>query len=119
MFNILKREFECNFTPGNRNYSRLYRSCLEAINKYQDTDTGCQISAEDWASLYSIIHFDVSKHNDRLRNSSADIEVRFNLGGNFRNIADNANQPFYVYAVVLSDRHLQLEGLSGRMNIII
>ena len=94
-------------------------SFLEAVNKYQDTDTGCQLSAEDWASLYPIHHFDVSKHNDRLKNSSADIEIRFNLGNNFRNLANNADQPFYVYAVILCDRYLQLEGLSGRMNIII
>ena len=114
-----EREFECNFTPQNRNYSRLYMSFLDAVNKYQDTDTGCQLSAEDWASLYPIHHFDVSKHSDRLKNSSADIEIRFSLGGNFMNIANNADQPFYVYAVVLSDRYLQLEGLSGRMNVII
>jgi len=114
-----EREFECNFSPQNRNYSRLYMSFLDAVNKYQDTDTGCQLSAEDWASLYPIHHFDVSKHNDRLKNSSADIEIRFSLGGNFRNIANNADQPFYVYAVVLSDRFFQLEGLSGRMNVII
>ena len=114
-----EREFECNFTPQNRNYSRLYTSFLNAVNKYDDTNTGCLISAEDWASLYPIIHFDVSKHADRLKNSSADIEIRFKLGENFRNITNNADQPFYVYAVVLSDRYLQLEGLSGRMNIII
>lgn len=114
-----EREFECNFTQENKNYARSYMSFLDAVNKYQDTDTGCQISAEDWANLYPIHHFDVSKHTDRLKNSSADIEIRFNLGGNFRNIANTADQPFYVYAVVLSDRYLQLEGLSGRMNIII
>lgn len=114
-----EREFECNFTQENRKYSRSYMSFLEAVNKYQDTDTGCQLSAEEWASLYPIHHFDVSKHNDRLKNSSADIEIRFNLGNNFRNLANNADQPFYVYAVVLCDRYLQLEGLSGRMNIII
>ena len=114
-----EREFECNFTQENRNYSRSYMSFLEAVNKYQDTDTGCQLSAEEWASLYPIHHFDVSKHNDRLKNSSADIEIRFNLGGNFRNIADDADRAFYVYAVVLCDRYIQLEGLSGRMNIII
>ena len=114
-----EREFECNFTQANRNYSRLYMSFLEAVNKYQDTDTGAEISAEDWGSLYSIIHCDVLKHSDRLKNSSADIEIRFNLGGNFRNIANNADTPFYVYAVVLSDRYLQLETLSGKMSVII
>ena len=114
-----EREFECDFTTANRNYSRLYMSFLDAVNKYQDTDTGSQLSAEDWASLYPVHHFDVSKHNDRLKNSTADIEIRFTLGGNFRNVANAADVPFYVYAVVLSDRYLQLEGLSGRMNIIV
>jgi len=114
-----EREYEANFTQKNKNYSRLYMSFLDALNKYQGSDTGCQISVEDWASLYSIHYFDASKHNDRLKNSSADIEIRFNLGGNFRNIANNANQQFYVYEVVLSDRYLQLEGFSSRMNVII
>ena len=114
-----EREFECNFSQENRNYSTSYISFLEPVNKYRDSDTGCQLSVEDWASLYPIHHFDVSKHNDRLKNSSADIEIRFNLGSIFRNLADNTDQPFYVYAVVLSDRYFKLEGLSGRMNIIV
>jgi len=77
-----EREYEVNFTQENKNYSRLYMSFLDAVNKCQDSDTGCQISVEDWASVYSIHHFDVSKHNDRLKNSSVNIEIRFNLGGN-------------------------------------
>ena len=59
-----KREFECNFSQENRDYSRSYISFLEAVNKYQDSNTSCQLSAEDWASLYPIHRFDVSKHND-------------------------------------------------------
>ena len=114
-----EREFECNFSQENRNYSRSYTNFLEAVNKYQDSDTGCQLSAEDKASLYPIHHFDVSKHNNRLKNSSADIEIRFNLESNFRNLENNADQPFYVYAVVFSDRYFKLEGLSSQMNIII
>ena len=54
-------------------------SFLEAVNKYQDSDTGCKLSVEDWENLYPIHHFDVSKHNDRLKNSSAVMEIRFNL----------------------------------------
>ena len=56
-----ERELTCNFTHANRNYSRAYMMFMEAVNKYQDTDTGSQISAEDWANLYPIHHFDVSK----------------------------------------------------------
>jgi len=87
-------EYEASFTQENKNYSRLYMSFLDAVNKYQDFDTGCQILVEDWASLYFIHHFDVRKHYDRLKNSSADIEIRFKLRGNFRNIANNADQLF-------------------------
>ena len=94
-------------------------SFLEAVNKYQDSDTGCQLSAKDWASLYPIYCFDVSKHNDQPKNSSADIEISFNLGSNIRNLANNAYQPFYVYAVVLSDCYFKLKGLSGQMNITV
>ena len=36
-----KREFECNFSQENKNYSRSYTSFLKAVNKYQDSDTGC------------------------------------------------------------------------------
>ena len=114
-----EREVEFNFNAANRNYSRAYMMFLEAVNKYQDTDKGCQLSAEDWAALYPIHHFDVSKHSDILKNLMGDMEVRFNLGGDFRNIANNADVPYYVYAVVLSDRFMQLQGLSGRMIVIV
>ncbi|RDD36229.1 hypothetical protein TrispH2_011689 [Trichoplax sp. H2] len=112
-----EREIECNFHPSNRNYSRPYMMFMEAVHKYQDTDTGSQLSAEDWANLYPIFHFDVSKHNERLKNSPADIEVKWTLGKNFKSINNNSNDvPYYVYAVVLTDRYLQLHGLGGRMN---
>ncbi|DAC81746.1 TPA_asm: hexon [Trichoplax MELD virus] len=115
-----EREIECNFHPSNRNYSRPYMMFMEAVHKYQDTDTGSQLSAEDWANLYPIFHFDVSKHNERLKNSPADIEVKWTLGKNFKSINNNSNDvPYYVYAVVLTDRYLQLHGLGGRMNVIV
>jgi len=75
----LEHEYEANFTQENKNYSRLFMSFLDAVNKYQDTDTGCQISAKYWANLYPIHHFDVNKHNNKLNNSYADFEIRFNL----------------------------------------
>jgi len=114
-----EREFETNFELAIRICSCSCTSFLDACNKYTDTDTGCQISAEDWASLYPIHDCDVSKHAERLKNSVADIEIRFTLGSHFRNIADNANVSFYVCAVVLSDIYLQLDALSGRMNAIV
>jgi len=48
-----EREYEANFTQENKNYSRLYMSFLDAVNKYQDSDIGRQISVVEWSSLYS------------------------------------------------------------------
>ena len=36
----------------------------EAVQKYDDTDSGSQVSAKAFASIYSIFHFDVSKHKE-------------------------------------------------------
>jgi hypothetical protein len=34
---------------------------MEAMQKYQETNTGTQLSLEEFAVLYLIFHFDVSK----------------------------------------------------------
>jgi len=36
-----EHKFEANFNLESKSYSRLYMSFLDAVNKYQDTDTGC------------------------------------------------------------------------------
>ena len=95
---------------------RVYRTMFQPTQ----TSMTWRITTQPGTELpRHIHHFDVSKRNNRLKNSSADIEIRFNLGSNFRNLAGNADQLFYVYAAVLSDRHFKLEGLSSRMNIIV
>jgi hypothetical protein len=35
---------------------------MEAMQKYQDTDTGMQVSLDEFSTLYPILHFDVSEH---------------------------------------------------------
>ena len=44
----------------------------EAVQKYADVNSGSQVSVEDFASLYPIFHFDVSRHKEKLRNLAAD-----------------------------------------------
>src|SRR5258706_509106 len=106
------RELETNFSVNGRNYSRAYMMLQEAMDKYQDTDTGSQLSMEEFASLYPIIHIDVSKHPDRLKDSPADIELKWSLGA-------APADPYYVYVVVTCDRYLSLNVTNGRMNIIL
>ena len=106
------RELETNFNVGHRNYARAYMMFQDAMNKYQDTDTGSQLSAEDFATLYTIIHIDVSKHSERLKDSPADIELKWTLG-------DAPANPYYVYALITSDRYLSLNVVNGKMNVIV
>ena len=51
----------------------------EAVSEYFDTDSGSQLPVGDFASLYPIIHVDVSKHRDKMRMGTSDIEVRWQL----------------------------------------
>jgi len=90
----------------------------EAVQKYADVDSGSQVSVEDFASLYPIYHFDVSKHMDGLKNSAADIELRWRLAQAFEYPAGTAAS-YMVYALVLSERFLKLEAMSGKMNVIV
>ena len=55
----------------------------EAISRYNDTDSGSQVSVEDYASLFPIFAFNVSHHKVRLRGGSTDIEIRWSLSANF------------------------------------
>ena len=106
------RELETNFNATGRNYARVYFHFQEAMNKYQDTDSGSQLSVEEFVNLYPIIHIDVSKHSERLKDSPADIELTWTLGS-------EPAQPYHVYALITSDRYISLNIINGKMNIII
>ena len=84
----------------------------EATGKYNDTDSGSQVSVEDYASLFPIFAYNVSHHKEWLHGGSADIEIRWTLSANF-------GGHYHAYAMVLSDRHLQLNGLNGKMEVIV
>ena len=85
---------------------------LEAFEKYSNPDSGSQVPLEDFANLYPIIHVDVSKHRDKLKIGAADIEVRWHLSA-------DPGWDYHAYCVVLSDRFITLETVSGRMNVIV
>ena len=70
------------------------------------------MSVEEYACLFPIFAFNVSHHKGRLPGSSADIEIRWTLSANF-------GGQYHAYALVLSDRYLQLNGLNGKMEVIV
>ena len=96
------REIETNFTEASRNYSRAYMLFQKAANKYSDTDSGSQVSVEEFAELYPIIHVERSKHKKRLKMSTDDHEIRRQLASNFRDLV-NDDSAYQVYCVVLSN----------------
>ena len=55
-------EFEVSFAAASRNYGIAYMMFQEAISKYNDTDSGSQVSVENYASLFPIFAFNVSHH---------------------------------------------------------
>ena len=61
------REIEKNFAEASRNYSRAYNFFQEAVKKYSDADSGSQVTVEDFAKFYPIIHADMSKHREKLK----------------------------------------------------
>ena len=106
------RELEVSIAAGSCNYGRAYMMFQEAISKYNNTDSGSQVSVEDYASLFPLFAFNVGHHKERLRGSPADIEIRWSLSANFRG-------HYNVYALVLSDRYMQLNGLNGKMDVVV
>lgn len=113
-----ERDLETDFSTSSKNYGRAYMLFQEAVQKYSDTDSGSQVSAEEYAGLYPIFHFDVSKHKEKLRHSSADVELRWKLASKFE-YPVGTETSYNVYCLILSERFLKLESLSGRMNVIV
>ncbi len=106
-----ERAIECNFAvDATRNISRPYMYLMEAMQKYQNADSGSQISIEEFRSLYPIFYFDISKHSERVVGSTADIEVTWTLGA-------VPGEQYNVYALVVSDRFLTIDSIKGRMTV--
>ena len=77
------RELDVSFAAASRNYGRAYMMFRVSISKYNDTDSGSQVSAEDYSSLFPIFAFNVSHNKERLCDGFADIEIRWTLSANF------------------------------------
>ena len=113
-----KREFTCDFTDKNDDYSRLYMAFQSAVGKYSDTDSGSQISIADFKNLYPIIHFNTSKRDDLVNIHEAKIKLEWRLASRFQ-YPSGTNANYNVYCLILSDRFLKLQGIGGKMTVIV
>jgi hypothetical protein len=91
------KPYETNFSPDNLNYMRLYTSFLDA--GFKNIDEGTCVSYKDFATLYPIIYFNLTKQEDELnlQSSSTEIMLNWRLGA-------VPTENYYVYAVVESEK---------------
>ena len=113
-----EREFICDFSDSTGDYARVYMAFQEAVSKYSNTDSGSQVSIADFKGLYPIFHYDTSKRRDQLNTSIADITLKWRLSKKFE-YPTGTDVGYNVYCLIISDRIITLQGIDGRMNIIV
>jgi hypothetical protein len=89
-------EYRCNFAADQLDYSRVYSAFLAAGFKNQD-DQGTCVSFKDFATLYPIIAFDLTKQEEDpwAAAQASEVEIRWRLS--------QVPEHYYIYAVVQNE----------------
>ena len=71
----------------------------------------CYVRVGDFKTHYTVFVFDISRQKERMKNTMSDIRIR----GTF-----NANIPqnVHAYALILSDKELQMQSDGNRMHVL-
>jgi hypothetical protein len=72
---------------------------------------GCSVRLRDFKSHYSLLVFDISRQSERMKDTASDIRIKAAFA---KNIPLNS----YAYALVLSDREIQMQSDGDRMRVI-
>ena len=105
---VPQSDLDVNFAE--RRFQRAYKMLSDYLGRDQNVDTGTQISAEDFRTLYPIYHFDLETQSERLKDSISDIYVWAKFSAN--------PGAYRAYAVVQSDRSMLLSGDGRKMNLV-
>jgi len=107
-------ELTCNFTPEQRDYSRVYTSFLAAGLKTHDVDTGTVVSYSDFARLFPIFHIDVSRRDTQIYETqmTTTINVQYKL-----RTAPTSN--YHVYCIVMFERRGLLKADDRKLFVIL
>ena len=104
-------DYHANFTT--QNISRFYKDAADFISAYSGVyNSQCNITPDDYCSLFPLFVFDVSKQSDRLKSGIVDVTVKMEF-------AAAVAASTQAYAVVLCDRIIKFQGDGTRMNVII
>ena len=104
-------DYNASFTT--QNISRFYKDAADFISAYSGVyNTQCNISPDDYTTLFPIFVFDVSKQSERLKTGIVDVTVKMEFSAA---VAAKTQ----AYAVVLCDRIIKFQGDGSRMNVVI
>lgn len=90
---------------SNNNYVVVYKMMIDYVSK-----ANCSVAFRDYRFLHPIFVFDISRQNERLKDSLIDMKIKAEFS---ENIPDNT----HAYALILSDRIIQLQSDGEKMNI--
>lgn len=99
-----ENNLQLNFS-GN-NYAIAYQMLKDYISH-----ENCAVEYKDYKDLHPIFVFDVSRQNERIKNTTIDVKIKAEFG---TNIPDNT----YAYALILSDRVINLQSDGNKMSMI-
>ncbi|KAL3888029.1 hypothetical protein ACJMK2_000412 [Sinanodonta woodiana] len=94
----------------NNQIGRVYHRLWSFMGRYQNIDTGLQISQRDFKTLYPIYYFSLN-HLDLSKHSVVDVKFQATIG-------TVPAAGIRAVAVLLSDKNMILEGGGGRMRIV-
>ena len=95
-------------------FSRVYGDVAEFRSKFFNLDdlvSNPNITPSDYKALYPLFLFDVSKQKDKLKTTSVDMKIMMHFS---RNVPANT----IVYAVVISDRLINIQSDGNKISVI-
>ena len=96
-----------------KSISRFYKDACDFIPKYSGVfNAQCNIGPADYATLYPLFVFDVSRQSERLKSGIVDVTVKME----FSTAVPAKTQ---AYAVVICDRIIKFQGDGSKMNVVI
>ena len=93
--------------------SHFYKDACDFIPKYSGVyNAQCNIGPADYATLFPIFVFDVSRQSERLKSGIVDVTVKMEF---------SATVPAQTkaYAIVICDRVIKFQGDGSNMNVVI
>ena len=105
-------DYNINFSEGR--FSRVYGDAANFRNKFFNIDemvSNPNIDSLDYADLYPLFLFDVSKQSEKLKYSTTDIQIKIHL-------RENPPANTQVYGVIISDRLINFQSDGNKFSVV-